>query len=241
MSDAEQPTTSSALSFERAEFEDQATPTLTCGYCRTAIANQYWQIAKRPACADCRLRVQVELAQSNSSSRFFRALGLGAAAALAGCIGWVLISKITGYEIGIVAIGIGYLVGKAVRKGAGGFGGTRYQVMAVLLTYSSIAFASLPAILEGLRHSPEHGAAAAAAAAPIGLGGLLWGILMLLGIAFASPFLAGARNIMGIFIIGIGLYEAWKFTRALPVQVLGPFAIEPSVRAARVPLPDAAD
>ena len=54
-----------------------------------------------------------------------------------------MIRKITGYEIGIVAIGIGYLVGKAVRKGAGGFGGTRYQVLAVFLTYAAIALASL--------------------------------------------------------------------------------------------------
>jgi hypothetical protein len=166
-------------------------------------------------------------------------LQYGALAAAAGCVGWIVISKVTGYEIGIVAIGIGYLVGKAVRKGAGGFGGRRYQVLAMLLTYSSIALASLPAIFEALRQSPHH---AAASAAP-NLGAMLWGWTMILGFALASPFLGGMQHFMGIIIIGIGLYEAWKFTRPLPVQVVGPFAMEPSPPPVlpRAPTPHATD
>ncbi len=238
MSEAEPPGAGSALSFERAEFEDQASPALTCGYCRKPIHNQYWQISKRPACADCRTLVQQELLSSTSSARFFSALRLGALAAVAGSVGWIIVTKVTGYEVGIVAIGVGWLVGKAVRKGAGGFGGRRYQVMAVLLTYSAIAFASLPAIFEALRASPKHAAATAAAATPVGLGTVIGAWLMLLAIAFASPFLAGMKNFMGLIIIGIGLYEAWKFTRALPVQVLGPFAIE-AAGVPRAPAPDA--
>jgi hypothetical protein len=238
MSEAEQPVTGSALSFERAEFENQASPALACAFCRKPIVSQYWQISKRAGCAECRLRLQQELAGSNSSAHFLGALRLGALAALAGSVGWIVVSKVTGYEVGIVAIGVGWLVGRAVRKGAGGFGGTRYQVMAMLLTYSAIAFASLPAIFEALRQSPKHGAAAAAS--QVGLGPMIWAWAMLLGIAFASPFLAGPGNFMGWIIIAIGLYEAWKFTRAVPVQVLGPFAIE-AVRVPRAPAPDAAD
>ena len=34
------------------------------------------------------------------------------------------------------------------------------------------------------------------------------------------------RSIMGLFIIAIGLYEAWKLTRAVPIEVLGPFSID---------------
>ena len=32
--------------------------------------------------------------------------------------------------------------------------------------------------------------------------------------------------VLGIFILGIGLYEAWKLTRALPIPILGPFSIQ---------------
>jgi hypothetical protein len=224
MSDANDSVTESGLSFERAEFEAQRAPTLSCGYCKKPLSIQYWQIAKRPACAECRNVVERELAASQSSARFLGALRYGALAAVAGSVAWIVISKVTGYEIGIVAIGIGYLVGKAVRKGAGGFGGPRYQYLAMFLTYSAIALASLPAIFEALRHS--HTSTSDVEPKAVGLGSMLWAWLVLLAFAYASPFLGGAQNFMGWVIIGIGLYEAWKFTRAMPLQVLGPFPIE---------------
>jgi len=237
MSDLEPTTPGSALSFERAEFESQASAGLACAFCRRTIEKQYWQINKRAACAGCRGQVQREVEGSMSRAHFLGALQYGALAAAAGSVGWIVVVQLAkGGQWGIFAIGIGYLVGKAVRKGAGGFGGRRYQVLAMLLTYSAIALASLPAIFEALRQAPHH---AAAAAAP-GLAAMLWAWTLILGIALASPFLGGVRNFMGLIIIGIGLYEAWKLTRGVPVQVLGPFAIETSPPA-RLPLAPTAD
>jgi hypothetical protein len=46
------------------------------------------------------------------------------------------------------------------------------------------------------------------------------GVLLL-----ASPFLAGFQNIMGLVILGIGLYEAWKVNRCAPVAINGPFFV----------------
>jgi len=54
--------------------------------------------------------------------------------------------------------------------------------------------------------------------------GLVWSL------ALAAPFLAGTSNIMGIIIIGIGLYEAWKYNRRMKVS--GPFKLAPVVPAA---------
>ena len=235
MSDAQQSPPENALSFERAEFEGEAAAQLACTFCRKPLTSQYWQISTRPACEQCRATVQREVAASLSMPKLFRALGYGLAAAVVGCVGWIIVTKVTGYEIGFVAIGIGYLVGKAVRKGAGGFGGTRYQVMAVLLTYAAIAFASLPALFSGIAHS--HGAHAGAAAVQTSPSsgsvlGLLWALILVFGIAFASPFLQGAENLLGLVIIAIGLYEAWKFTRAIPIQILGPFSMNPQAAAA---------
>lgn len=237
MSEADESVPDDGLSFERAEFEARREPTLSCGYCKKPLSIQYWQIAKKPACAECRTVVEREVASSKSSARFLGALQYGALAAVGGSVAWIVISKVTGYEIGIVAIGIGYFVGKAVRKGAGGFGGPRYQYLAMFLTYSAIALASVPAILEALRHS--HASGSEAARSPVGLGSMLWAWLVLLAFAYASPFLGGAQNIMGLVIIGIGLYEAWKLTRSIPLRVLGPFPIE-NQTAELTPSPDAA-
>ena len=49
---------------------------------------------------------------------------------------------------------------------------------------------------------------------------------LVLGLAFAAPFLGGTSNIMGILIIGIGLYEAWKINRRVPLS--GPFRFGPA-------------
>jgi len=239
MADPEPPASESALSFERAEFESEVAPGLACAFCRSPLHSQYWEITRRPACDQCRVTVQSQVATSLSAPRFLRALGYGALAAAAGCTAWIVVTRVTGYEIGLVAVGIGYLVGKAVRKGAGGFGGTRYQVLALTLTYAAITLASLPAVLEVVAH-PSDGHAAAtrlAAHASVSVLGLVWACLVVVGIALASPFLQGAENILGIFILGIGLYEAWKLTRALPIPILGPFSIQQGapVRAAIEP------
>jgi hypothetical protein len=81
-------------------------------------------------------------------------------------------------------------------------------VLAVLLTYSSIALASLPELLT---------------VSPPGTS-----LPFLIGLSFVSPFLGGTENVIGWFIIAIGLYQAWKLTRALPIQVLGPFSLAPA-------------
>ena len=50
-----------------------------------------------------------------------------------------------------------------------------------------------------------------------------WAVV--LAIAFAAPFLGGLRNVMGLIIIGIGLYQAWKMNRYLPLTLTGPFTL----------------
>lgn len=112
-----------------------------------------------------------------------------------------------------------------MRKGAAGQGGPRYQALAVFLTYSAIALASLPNLIE-LARSAHPGESISVTA--------------LVGWAYALPFLGGTQNIIGLFIIAIGLYEAWKLTRALPLHVLGPFPIESDAPAALAASPDAA-
>ena len=44
-------------------------------------------------------------------------------------------------------------------------------------------------------------------------------------VAFAAPFLAGFENILGILIIGFGLWQAWQLNRKRPFEVAGPFQV----------------
>ena len=219
----EQPS-GSELSFERAEFEGPAPSALACAFCNQPLIGQYWQVSKRPACDHCRGSIASQLDSSRSRASFLRAIGYGALAALAGCVAWIAIEKLFHVQIGFVAIGVGYLVGKAVRKGSGGLGGRRYQYLALALTYAAIALASLPDLLAALAQQSTAGASAAASDPP-SLGGFIWACAVLIGIALASPFLQGSENIIGLFIIGIGLYEAWKLTSPVSLQVLGPFSL----------------
>lgn len=57
-------------------------------------------------------------------------------------------------------------------------------------------------------------------------------MLVLFLFAMAAPFLAGFENIIGLIIIGIGLYEAWKINKRTEIQINGPFNLEPVPAAA---------
>ena len=56
--------------------------------------------------------------------------------------------------------------------------------------------------------------------------GLMLGLLILFGYSLAAPFLAGYRNILGLFIIGLGLYEAWRLNRRPQLVLSGPHALK---------------
>jgi len=54
------------------------------------------------------------------------------------------------------------------------------------------------------------------------LGGALLALFLLLVLACAVPFFAGVSNLIGLVIIGIGVYQAWKLNRRRAVVISGP-------------------
>ncbi|HEX2224233.1 MAG TPA: hypothetical protein VHN15_08500, partial [Thermoanaerobaculia bacterium] len=54
-------------------------------------------------------------------------------------------------------------------------------------------------------------------------GWFVWAVIFV--IALAAPFLAGFENILGIAIIGFGLYQAWAINKAPVLAVAGPFPV----------------
>ncbi len=72
------------------------------------------------------------------SDSLVRAIAAGLIAAVVGGVAWGLIVKISDYEVGFVAWGIGFLVGTAVVLATRGARGRHLQIVAVLLALVGI-------------------------------------------------------------------------------------------------------
>ena len=226
------------LQLDRAEFDGQHAT--TCGACATPLTTEYFEANGVTVCRACCEQMRAVGTAGNSATRALRAFGAGLAAAIAGAVLYYAILAITGYEFGLIAIVVGMAVGKAVNWGAHGRGGWRYQTMAIVLTYVAIVSSYVPLIFAEIGKE----AAATESAAPAKAGvttasetasaaaepspdapQALVALVIFTGLVLALPFLAGAENIIGLIIIGIGLYEAWKFNRKSNVSITGPHAI----------------
>ncbi len=242
------------LDLEHARFDGGSAPALTCECCSQAIARVYFTANKKVLCASCKEKLTAPPTGS-AAGRWLRATGLGLVAAAVGAGIWYAVRALTGYEFGLIAVVIGFLVGAAVRFGAQGRGGLAYQLLAVFLTYTSITSTNVPLILEELKQqstvdvaapggagtpisdpagvepdgavSAATSPAAAAEAAPAQIGPLafLAAAAVLLALAYALPFLAGFQNLLGILIIGFGLWQAWRMNARPKLDIAGPFQV----------------
>ena len=231
------------LQFERAEFD--RTSQAACAVCQAPLVSSYFLLNDKMACEACRYRVLTP-EMGSSMGRFLRAAGAGFTAAVAGALLYYAISALTGYEFGLIAIVVGVGVGSAVKWGSRGRGGWRYQTLAMAFTYFAIVATYIPPIIKMIEKDRVNrttaGASATAGAAqategaadrkPPTLGRFVMAVIVLSGFICALPFLAGFQNIMGLVIIGIGLYEAWKINRRTSLTISGPHAIGSAVATA---------
>ena len=238
---------SDSLQFEKAEYADAAAVT-ACAGCQGSLKDSYFSVGDRVLCRGCAERLRAEIEDQGSSvGRALRAIGAGAGAALLGTIVYYAVLALTGYEFALIAIGVGYIVGLAVRWGSRGRGGWAYQGLAIVLTYLSIVTSYVPMFMQGMGEDDATVSAAGPATAgeaqsaqPAAVnvsetsaapdekptfGGFVFAMIVLVALACAAPFLAGAQNIIGLVIIGIGLYEAWKLNRRVDVVISGPHPV----------------
>jgi hypothetical protein len=192
------------LQFDQVELPTAATTIVQrCAACKRPIAGTYYETngaVLDPACAE-RLG-----GKSGGVAGFPVALLYGVGAALAGTLVWYLLMKaMRGTTLGIFAIALGYAVGRAVRIGTGGRGGAVYQALAMLLTYASICASDALYVLQRFDAAGTEK------------------ILFIFGAALVAPFTSGLRDILGLAIIGIAVYEAWKLNK--PLVVTGPFRV----------------
>jgi hypothetical protein len=139
------------LDFEHAEYAEQPAG-VECELCGKNIPDYYYQVSGKTMCKHCQPKIAAELART---PRFWRAAGFGSLAAIAGSLIWYGIIAATGYELGLIAIVVGLMVGGAVRKGSGGTGGLSLQLLAVFLTYTSIVSSYTPLLFQEFKRMAE--------------------------------------------------------------------------------------
>jgi hypothetical protein len=141
------------LQFDRAVDSDSTTgaPTgaTTCAACNASITKYYYEVNGNTLCAACKHIVAEASKTPRGAGALFKAFLLGGIAAVLGAGVYYGVIALTNFEIGIVAIVIGFMVGWAVRKGASG-GGRRFQILAVVMTYFAVGLAYTPLMLKGV-------------------------------------------------------------------------------------------
>jgi len=242
------------LQFEHAVPVAGAAPAISehkiCIPCRTAITDQYFHAQGQVVCPACAGRIEAGQ-QAPPAVSLLKAALYGGGAAFAGAALYALVAIITGLQIGLLAILVGIMVGRAIRHGSGGLGGRPQQILAVALTYFAITTSYIPVFIYDLaKHPPktaQNGAKAVppaaqskadAVPAPTDAGlkpsqgprpkmSFIVALGFILLLALAAPFLSltsGFSGLLTIVIIFFGLQRAWHLTGRTEILIAGPYS-----------------
>ncbi|HYJ78076.1 MAG TPA: hypothetical protein VEW03_00540 [Longimicrobiaceae bacterium] len=185
------------LQFDSPERAEASGPrAVACSACGAPITDVYHVVDAAVVCTACR-RAAEQKAGARGLSRLPLAALYGVGAALLGVLVYVAVIVITGRPFGLIAILLGWMVGKAVSRGSGGQGGPAYQALAVGLTYLAVLGMYIPSGL------------------PEGVG--LLSLLLL-------PF-TGGLGIIGLLILGFAVFEAWRLNSPQPMTITGPYQV----------------
>lgn len=229
------------LSFDHAQF-DEAMPTgVQCEFCGQAPQESYYGLNGRNICRGC-----LEQQKAAQKGSFFKALGLGTVAGLVGAGIYYGIRAVTGYDLALVTILVGIAVGIAVRAGAGGSQSKFYRVMAIGLTWVSMASTYVPEVAEGLMDEPgpavteaqDDGSEAAdpdgvppptastVASADDAPPSKVAAYVVAFVLSMFAPFLFLMEfEVIAFAIFAFGLWEAFRRSAPPPFEVGGPFQV----------------
>jgi hypothetical protein len=227
---------------------------VTCVACNQEIADEYYDVNGHSTCDRCRQQIANHAETPKGFGVFGKAGLFGFGAALLGAALYYAVIAITNFEIGLVAIAIGYMVGFAVRKATEDRGGRRFQVLAIVLTYWAVGLAYTPFLFAGLaaENQKQEASAAAPAAgpspaqpasaepasadAPPSPAGFALAIAVLLGLSLALPVMSVIGSLPGglisAAIIAFGMHQAWRMTGAPHLVITGPYRIAPPLPSA---------
>ena len=238
------------LQFERVDLDAGAERSpqvaVICAACHAPVGGEYYSINGNQFCADCRRNIEAAADIPEGLGPLIQSGLLGVGAGIAGAVIYYAVLVITNLEIGLVAILIGYMVGYAVRKGARGRGGLRFQLVAVTLTYLSVAFAYTPIVIgeasraqqpaarstpaDSARPGPEAPQLATTAAGAVAGLALMLAFIASLPVLFVVETLPS--GLISALIIGIGMRQAWRMTAAPHFEISGPYRVGPEPASA---------
>ncbi|TSC24035.1 hypothetical protein [Corallococcus sp. Z5C101001] len=211
------------LQFDQAEFTE-APPVTKCTVCQRVIKSLYYEVNQRLLCPSCREDVLASLEGGSKLKRFMKASVFGFGAALAGALVYYLVS-LSGYNIGLIAILVGWMVGTAVFKGSESRGGRFYQLLAVVLTYFAVAASLAPDVYKEVSEQPVAEAGAESPAEDDEPPSQAVKVVLAGVISVAAPVLVGVNSPISGLIYGFALFEAWRRTRRTELNIAGPFKL----------------
>jgi hypothetical protein len=216
-----------------------------CVVCHRATGENYFHAQGQIVCPSCADQIR-NIQQKPPASALLKAALYGGAAAFGGFLIYVLVAVLFNLEIGIIAILVGWMVGKAIRHASHGLGGRPQQILAVALTYFAISTSYIPVMVYHYTKSPkgqqslqaerqkqnqpddQRGSVTAdGSARRPAMGALLFAILTLAAI---GPFLvlkaSFVSGLISLFILFIGMQRAWRMTGRPEISLTGPYAVD---------------
>lgn len=204
---------SDELQFEEAEYDAPPQMPTACAACQSDLGASFWVENRRYAlCGSC--KAEREADQGGGMASLARGFALGLVAAVGAGALWGVITAVTGFNIGLIAIAVGFAVAVGIQAGAGR-GGWMYQVMAVALTYFAICFNEV--VIYAWYAYTEQGMGLAEV-----LLSIVIGVPMVLVMLIPSTISGG--GFISLLIYGFAIYQAFQMTAGSPPVYEGPFA-----------------
>jgi hypothetical protein len=239
----------SAVPNQAGEASQAAGTGPACGSCGQPMQVYYYEAAGQSICRKCKGTLEAAQGGGSGAARgMVGAVVLGGLAALLGAAIYLGIAFGTGYEVGLIAVLVGFLVGKGVFVGSGRQGGRRYQVLATVFTYLAISVTYVPSMVIAAIEEANTGAAVATTAEPdqvpsadagtgavapeetiitgATIGTMILGIGVMLLIAPVKVIMSDfPGSVISLIIIGVGLMQAWQGAKCQAVEIKGPFKL----------------
>jgi hypothetical protein len=212
-----------------------------CVLCARTITDEYYDVNGVSVCSTCRDSITQQAETPRGMAAFGKAALFGLIATILGAVLYFAVIEITRFEIGIVAIAIGYMVGYAIRMATGGRGGRRFQVLALVLTYWSVGLAYTPFVFRQAANQAQEqqqSSATPPAAQREDTGessspNIAVALALLLALSLALPVLSVIGSmpsgLISAAIIVFGILQAWRMTGVPQFTMSGPYRVAPSV------------
>ncbi len=229
------------IQFDQAEYTTPTPDGPSCGVCQSSINGEYYETGGKVCCPSCRDRVEAAFRGGSRVARVLKAFLFGSVAAGIGAALYYAIQRATGYNIGLVAVVVGVMVGRAVRKGTGDRGGRFYQFLAVFLTYSAIASMYAPLVVQEFLKQAQVQEPAEAPIAKVDKAdakpdaeltdpkqivlAFVVVAVVVIGFSYILPVQIALTAPMSGLIFAFALWEAWKVNRRAHLSFNGPFRV----------------